>query len=196
MDIITVILCKDVDASVLSLPLPVATQDREAALRYVKDEDKAIHLLSAYLKRRYVGEWWVDEGGKPQSARIHFNVSHTEGAVALALSPHPVGVDIERIRPVPDDLKRYIATDEEYASIRSDEDFYRVWTSKESLVKAGGWGVDRQPRHIPALPLTGKIVYRDRPFWRQNHKICDLVLSLAQEGAPFAIEWREEALPR
>ena len=36
----------------------------------------------------------------PEHPDVHFNLSHTAGAVLVGLSDRPVGVDIEHIRPV------------------------------------------------------------------------------------------------
>ena len=41
--------------------------------------------------------------GKPEFAahpEVHFNISHTRGAVLVGIHDQPIGVDIEHIRPV------------------------------------------------------------------------------------------------
>ena len=52
-------------------------------------------------------EYCKTENGKPYIKNYpdyHFNISHSNGAVAIAFSDYPVGVDIEKIRKA--DMKR------------------------------------------------------------------------------------------
>ena len=60
------------------------------------------------------------------------SLSHTEGAALLALSDAPVGVDIERVRPIPPRLGRDFAGRE--------ETFWRRWTAAEAAAKREGRG--------------------------------------------------------
>jgi phosphopantetheinyl transferase len=47
-------------------------------------------------------------------------------------------------------------------------DFYRFWTSKESLVKYVGFGIDRDLKLIPALPLNGPKEYVGKKAYALN----------------------------
>ena len=60
-------------------------EDLARADRYLRDTDKVLHLVSAYFKRKYVGEWTATESGKPVSKNVFFSVSHTDGAALLVL---------------------------------------------------------------------------------------------------------------
>ncbi len=90
--------------------------------------------------------------GKPyfeNKPDIHFNISHSDIYVLLAVSESEVGCDIEKTDGI--DLKiakRFFST-EEYSAISSlhntDEQkrlFYRYWTLKESFIKATGYGMN------------------------------------------------------
>ena len=79
-----------------------------------------------------------------------FNLSH-EGAwdVCAAGDPAP-GCDIEQIRPVREGLVRRVFTPREAALLESTASeeartalFFRLWTLKESFVKATGEGIGR-----------------------------------------------------
>lgn len=91
----------------------------------------------------------VSELGKPylkNLPEVQFNYSHTDSAVALALSSAPVGVDVERIRHVRKGLtERFFAQSErEYAEtseIGRDERLIEIWTKKEAYVKLLGIGL-------------------------------------------------------
>lgn len=164
--------------------------DIAAADRYTQGKDKIAHLVSAYLKRKYVGDWRVAHGGKPIGA-VSFNVSHCSGWVAIALCDAAVGIDCEKIRRIDDRLRAYVATAEERSQMTTDEDFFAVWTAKESLVKADGAGFDRKPDGVPSLPLNGAKVYRGRPYYSRQTTIGDLVLSVTRQGNE-AFDWTIE----
>ena len=76
-----------------------------------------------------------DAGGRPflpERPGLFLSLSHTEGAAVLALSDAPVGVDVERIRPIPPRLGRDFAGGE--------ETFWRRWTAAEAAAKREGRG--------------------------------------------------------
>ena len=164
----------------------IKAEDVSVAEQYVNKSDKALRLVSAYLKRKYVGEWSASESGKPISPDKYFNVSHCKGAVAIAVSDREVGIDIENIRSVEKKLKEYVANTAEIDVISTDEDFFRVWTAKESLVKAAGSGLDRKPKEIPALPLEGVKIYGEKVYFSRQTLISGMVLSVTLAGGePF-----------
>lgn len=106
--------------------------------------------------------------GKPYLAGVaqapEFNLSHTGDWAALAVTArHPLGIDIETIRPLQDGMvQRYFAP-AEVAAIADlppparHAAFFRCWTRKEAFVKATGAGL--------GLPLASFVVSveADRP---------------------------------
>ncbi|MGM9972451.1 MAG: 4'-phosphopantetheinyl transferase family protein [Clostridiaceae bacterium] len=77
---------------------------------------------------------------------IHFNISHCSTAIAVAISFRaPIGIDIEAIREYsPYSLNRCFSKEEkDYIknSINPNKEFFRLWTLKESYVKAIGIGM-------------------------------------------------------
>lgn len=88
--------------------------------------------------------------GKPSlinAPSFHFNVSHSGKWVVCAIDDHPLGIDIEQLRPIDFEVGRVCFSDTEYdALMRQDADsrlsyFYDLWTLKESFVKAEGQGL-------------------------------------------------------
>ena len=91
--------------------------------------------------------------GKPALAEphttLHFNVTHTDGLALIALARRPVGIDIERIRPVSDPeglVGRFFsaAERESYLALPAElrpAGFFRGWTCKEAVIKAAGLSV-------------------------------------------------------
>lgn len=89
-------------------------------------------------------------GGRHASADLHFNVSHSGPALALAFaSDRDVGVDIESLREVPeaDTIVAQLSSPAEwlaYQSLAEDRKPYGFldwWTRREAFVKAHGGGL-------------------------------------------------------
>jgi 4'-phosphopantetheinyl transferase len=85
------------------------------------------------------------------AGEVRFNLTHAEGIALLAVARGlEVGIDVERVRPLRDDLglaERFFAP-EEVADLRSLSDpgereaaFFRCWTRKEAVLKATGDGL-------------------------------------------------------
>ena len=65
-----------------------------------------------------------------------FSLSHSGGLALCALSHAPVGVDVEAVRPRRAGLPQRVLSASELARFDGSwEDFYRLWTLKESWCK-------------------------------------------------------------
>lgn len=81
-----------------------------------------------------------------------FSLSHSGGMALCALSGHPVGVDVELIRPRRAGLPAYVLSPDELARFDGGwADFYRLWTLKESWCKREDAPLF-PPRDVPAPP--------------------------------------------
>lgn len=123
----------------------------------------AAHALASRVLGVSDGALVYGPSGKPMlPGGPEFSLSHTKGAVILAVDRAPVGVDVERIRPVSPKLPRRIMSPKEYAwfSVRGSqpEDFFTLWTLKESYYKALGTG-------LPGIPDQTEFVLEDG-IWR------------------------------
>ncbi len=85
------------------------------------------------------GEVALSENGKPylRDNELHFNLSHSGELAICAISENPVGVDIEKIREVDLKLTEKVFGKKEKMSL---EDFFKMWTRKESFLKCLGEG--------------------------------------------------------
>lgn len=92
---------------------------------------------------------YYDANGKPffeGANNPFFNISHSGDWVVCALSEQPVGIDIEAINeidiflffPYLSPLEKQLFTHQQNADLSL---FYRIWTLKESLLKATGYGL-------------------------------------------------------
>lgn len=113
-----------------------------------------------------------DSHGKPYfpaHPEICFNLSHCRGLAACGISDDVLGVDCEFIRPLrPGVLHRSFSPDESRFVLESpvpDESFFRLWTLKESFVKAPGIGIS-YPLHTAVFALDGETVTAHPDGWQ------------------------------
>lgn len=112
-------------------------------------------ILSRYLPYQPREFRFAQEAsGKPYltgiTPQLHYNVTHSAGMALVALTClGPVGVDVEQNRPFKNELgiaKRYFLPREYEGLAAIDPEhrrlaFFRLWTGKESFVKACGIGM-------------------------------------------------------
>ncbi|MCM3135802.1 4'-phosphopantetheinyl transferase superfamily protein [Paenibacillus polysaccharolyticus] len=78
---------------------------------------------------------------------VYFNTSHSDDWIVCCLDTNEIGIDIERIRPINVNIAKRFFSHDEYKYIErttGDEQivsFFRIWTAKESYVKAKGMGL-------------------------------------------------------
>src|SRR5262245_31893613 len=119
-------------------------------------------VLGGYLQR-HPCDLRFESGphGKPRLADathdLRFNLSHSHERALLAVTlGREVGVDIEHMRPVPDmfGVARHVFSPREMTCLRAASSeqqhdmFFRIWTRKESFIKATGDGM-----HYPLKSL-------------------------------------------
>ncbi|MFQ5679287.1 MAG: 4'-phosphopantetheinyl transferase family protein [Gemmatimonadota bacterium] len=152
------------------------------AARLHRPEDRRRWLLGRGVLRHVLALHTEDEpseiilaaegGGKPRlessgstASAWHFNLSHSRDALVVGVARVPLGVDVERIRPLaaPSSLARRILSSSEREVFRSlpvehrSRALFRAWTRKEAMLKALGTGLRRPPRSVevslrPAAP--------------------------------------------
>jgi phosphopantetheinyl transferase len=90
------------------------------------------------------------EHGKPyfMNSELFFNYSHCKFGAVCALGDCENGVDIQEIRTVRPSLIKRVCCDSEIRSIKSDEDFIRIWVMKEAYSKFTGRGLSEGFRSI------------------------------------------------
>ena len=130
-------------------------QDREWEHRLGRE------LLQFALERAYDSSCEVAQDGcaKPfliGKPEVDFSITHTKGLVVCGISDRRIGVDAEYIRQFDERLMRRICTEDEIAYIMKEredlntreEKFFRLWTLKESFLKATGQGLSFPMREI------------------------------------------------
>lgn len=105
--------------------------------------------------------------GKPYFAAypdVCFSLSHSRGAVLLAVHNEPIGADIECLRPVSGAMRtRFHAA--------NDADFWRLWVQRESRCKRRGISaVSMRNGEMPVVPNERVFVFS--PFSDSLAGIC------------------------
>lgn len=135
--------------------LPEARRKKTDTLRFEKD--RLLSLGAGLLLQQALedaGLPYTDmckgEHGKPYFPAFpafHFNLSHSGTKVLCAVADRPVGCDTEKVTKANVALaKRFFAPDEYEALLAQPEGardvfFFRLWTLKESFLKATGCGL-------------------------------------------------------
>ncbi len=133
-------------------------------------------LLSRYSPQNAADiQFHYGEFGKPDMAdrKLHFNLSHSENLGLVAISLHPVGIDLEFVNPLRIDMGLVnilchpvektsflrLPPNERYAL------FYQLWTKKEAYRKALGVGLQRSlcALRLEDLSPTVSQVYDEHP---------------------------------
>lgn len=133
------------------------------------DDDKKRSVAGEMLARKAIAEWCSvniesilfekAKHGKhfAKNLNIEFNISHSGDMVVCAVNDTPVGIDIEKIRPIDLKVAKRICTDQELYHLfrhtptendfKYTEDaelltrFFKIWTAKESCGKCNGKGL-------------------------------------------------------
>jgi 4'-phosphopantetheinyl transferase len=116
--------------------------------RFVAARSALRRILAAYLDLDPAGlRFQYSPHGKPRLEQewLRFNLAHSEDLALCAVAHgREVGVDIERIRPRPDEgIPERFFSPSEAAQLRGlpPPAFYRYWTAKEAWLKARGEGL-------------------------------------------------------
>ena len=170
--------------------LDAATRARLAAMRRPDDRDRhatAVRLSDLLVRSRAGDGARVHRrrGAPPQvvgaDAPLHLSVSHAGPYVAVAIGPHPLGVDVEEVgADIEWTAAVMVASGEAEAvaalpSADRQAALLRLWVRKEAVLKAAGVGLTVDPRLValsdgpggpvvaaaPPLPIAGEIMVRD-----------------------------------
>jgi len=127
------------------------------------EQDKRLSLAAGILLSLGLQEYGLDASGLqicdnkygkpylPDFPKIHFSLSHSGEMAMAAFADMEIGCDVEYQKRANEKLAKRFFCPEEYAWMKESGDeleqkerFYRLWTLKESFVKAIGLGL-----HLP-----------------------------------------------
>lgn len=150
----------------------VQRRARADSFRFEKDRKLSVGAtalldrgLSDYGFRENEMTYGYNAHGKPcfvNAPEIHFSISHSGTKVAVAFSDNEVGCDIEKVGIVDLEIARRFFSEREFRTLvagnNADEricEFFRIWTMKESYMKASGFGFSIAPE---SFDVTGGAV--------------------------------------
>lgn len=224
VDVFTV-LTDGVRDEVVDALMTLLTPDELARrTRYVREVDRRTFVITRALVRRMLTthgptaprDWRFETnrfgcpsviGSQAGTPPLAFNLSHTNGLVALAVTRgYLVGIDVERVdRVVHEQIaERYFAPCEvrdlhALAAEAQPRAFFEYWTLKEAYIKARGMGLavplaDFAFALAPPAPPTIAFAegFDDRPerwrFWQAwPTAIHRLALAVACDGAGLSV---------
>ena len=151
---------------------------RAYAARYKKTVDRATAAVGFLLVSRLIREvdptlagidWEIGERGKPYlpGNPYHFSLSHSDGLCAAVVSSDPIGLDVERIRPLRPALLPRFCTPEEIALCANDPDSaVKIWTRREARAKENGRGIGQKLASLSDAGVTSlRHSIGGRDFW-------------------------------
>ena len=134
--------------------------------RFRFPDDKKRTVVGEMLARKAIAEWCdvasesivfdVNEYGKPFAIGldVEFNISHSGDLVVCAIDDNPIGIDVEKIRPMDLSVAKRICSDNELrylfdckldesnfcytTDIKTLARFFELWTAKEAYSKSMG----------------------------------------------------------
>jgi 4'-phosphopantetheinyl transferase len=179
---------------VMAVPEPdLGLKGREKVAALGRHARQAL-AYSARFSGVHLGPLEKDDHGAPlPSNGINWSLTHKEQYVAAVTAPHPVGIDIERIRPVCEGMHQRLAGDGEWALAPEVTRtlFFRYWTAKEAVLKAVGKGLTGLSRcRVAAIPDEDHLIliYEDSRwtvahFWGTKDHLVTITADRA------AIQW-------
>lgn len=172
--------------------------------RFRREEDQSTYLVAHVTKRLILAselnlssplalKFRTNAYGKPYLDKhaIHFNLSHTDGMIALAWSGNsPIGVDIENLLRHPYDRKaaQLVLSESELedvdASNHQVERFLEYWTMKEAAAKGEGKGLQLDFRKVNLLEdriQIGESRWKIECFHPSNQHIAALATTESRD---------------
>ncbi|MBR3149966.1 MAG: 4'-phosphopantetheinyl transferase superfamily protein [Eubacterium sp.] len=152
------------------------------------DSDKRLSLGAGILLKRALDGFDTSkiiskEFKKPyiEGCPLSFNLSHSGKYAAAAVSKSNVGCDIQQITPISDKVaKRFFCPSEQELIMKAGNEekqremFFRLWTLKESFIKATGDGM--------SLPLNEFCISLDGDTPSVEQAVNDKKYSFSEFG--------------
>lgn len=187
-------------------------EEQERANRYYHEKDKERFIVSRACLRILLGRYLnldvsaitfqIGENKKPNikgSTHLHYNVSHSGDYVLIAVSPSPVGVDVELpdAKIDPDEIMQVSYSkpeiDHVHQSANRLQAFYTLWTRKEALLKATAKGIDNTLKFIPCIDGFHTTLYNTigskNNFIVNSFKVDDEHLGSVASAYPATTFW-------
>ena len=148
----------------------ISVDEVEKSSRFVQEEDMKRYIIGKFYLRIILSKivlikpsaivFSYTKNRKPYLLEHEFNISHSGNFVVIAISPLPVGIDIEFIK---EDFEYHSILNDcftplELSQINTVVDFYTFWTRKEAILKATAEGLID---NLQSIDCSTSTVYRN-----------------------------------
>lgn len=176
------VFCASLDlpaARMAQLAAHLSDDERARAERFAIEQPRRRFIAARGILREILGamlrveparlNFCYNSFGKPQLAEtsngVFFNLAHSDSLAVYAVAAQELGVDIERIRPLPDaqEIAARFFSARESACLRGiseerrTEAFFNCWTRKEACLKAVGLGLSETLNEIEVSLQPGEM---------------------------------------
>ena len=190
---------REMDPSALERAMP---ERMKRARRFRLERDRLLcagagFLLTGALGIRNEDEIRCGGNGKPFAPGYPaFSLSHSGAWCVLAVcADGEIGADIEEIDGRSPEIAPEVCTAAELDWMRADpvERFFRLWTWKESVMKATGLGLALPPASFEVLPFAEGRPLRllSRDWHARGGRWDDCAYSVCADGPIGAVRWVE-----
>ncbi len=163
--------------------ISVSEYRRQKVDKMKHQEDKMRSLGAGLLLQKALYDFGIDEktadfetnqNGKPHILHggqdaglktIHFNLSHSGDYAMCVIGDNPAGCDVERVRKIDLNIADRFFAPSEIELIKTQptseaqiNTFFRLWTLKESYIKAEGQGLSMGLNTFSVQPDSNKII--------------------------------------
>lgn len=201
--------CSQVLLVLASVPIEIPSslclskEEKIRASRFVKKEVMHSYQYQHHLLRVLLSKWLdaspekikftLNPFGKPElmDAEFYFNLSRSGNQLAFYFGPAEGGVDLETIRPSApfNEIAKQHFHANEQNFITNDEDFFTIWTRKESVLKAMGTGLQST---INDLDTTESIIKKDGhtyeiASYQSDEKLVSFAMSQSDFQTPICL---------
>lgn len=168
----------------------ISRDENQAVQKFVRACDRNRKLMTFLSKKVILAKilgvapsdlnFKTDSFGKsslPEFRNFHFNISHSEAYIILALGKVPLGIDLEYLKDsfAFRDLLSSTFQSSEIRNILEDkkpvEKFFELWTRKEAFVKAVGLGLSIPPIKIKVDNVSNSIFLEEEKI-EMNAWVC------------------------
>lgn len=181
-----------------------ATMPQRAARagRFRFEKDRLLCLGAGFLMTEALGirseaEIRYSEYGKPFAPGYPaFSLSHSgERCILAAGEAGTIGADLEKIDEKNTDIAPEVYTAAELAWMAEDplRRFFRLWTWKESVMKATGMGMQLEPRSFEVLPFAEGLPVRllGRNWYAIGGEYDGYAFSVCTDEPAGTVHWTE-----
>lgn len=192
--IIHILSTEDVKANLELLLSYIDKERKDKSLSYLDITKQYQSIGLGYLIKKYTPGTPIKYKGsnKPYKDNIYFNGAHCNNYIVFATSNVEIGIDIEQVKPVKDNLIKHVFSLNDQSKIIDYDSFFKYWTIKEAIVKADGTGFTTAD--IQNIPCNEKLnIYKEKTYHIKTIQYFDYYISLASLN-DFDLELKEETI--